>query len=438
MRSRTSRLLALAGSTAVLAAAIAAPASAGRPPRPQPSSAPKNVIVFVGDGMGPAQVNLGRTMNGGSLFIDQIPWGAKGSLDTTSLEGTTDSAAGATALASGAETNNGWVGMVPTSGGGGQAVETVLERAEDRGKATGLISDSYITDATPAAFAAHVTSRSETEAIAGQMADQGMEFLMGGGLRQGSVAPLLGLPGHTYVDTADELDAYVAGGGAGPVFGFFGSWNMAFNLDRDDEGVATTDPTLPEMTAAALSTLSKDPDGFFLMVEAGLIDWAGHEGDAASMGDEMIEMDDAVQVAYEWAASRSDTSIIFTADHETGGFAPTRRTNYTALKAQTATLEYMWGRISKGDSIRSTLTTYANIVPTAGEIATVTACGEHGIRDVLAARWKVTWGESCTDEGEHTDTFVPAWAWGPRAGDFAGIGYDNERVGLNLLSYFAA
>jgi alkaline phosphatase len=261
---------------------------------------------------------------------------------------------------------------------------------------------------------------------------------MGGGLRQGSLDALLGLPGHAYVESADDLDAYVASGGAGPVFGFFGSWNMSFNLDRDDEGVASTEPTLPEMTSAAISTLSKDPDGFFLMVEAGLIDWSGHARDAASMGDEMIEMDQAVQVAYGWASSRTDTLIVFTADHETGDFATTRRTNYTALKAQEATTELMWGQISSGASIRSTLRTYANIDPLAGEIATIQACGEHGISDVLAARWKVTWnGWSCTDEGEHTDTLVPAWAWGPGASDFAGSGYDNELVGQNLLSYFA-
>jgi alkaline phosphatase len=392
------------------------------------------VIVFIIDGMGPEEIELGRRMNGGSLSIDAIPWQAKGTLNTDSLEGTTDSAAGATALASGVATNNGWVGTVPTAGGGSVDVETALERAESVGKATGLISDSYITDATPAAFAAHVTDRGETEEIAAQMAERDIEFLFGGGLRQGSVGPLLGLPGVSYVGTTSQMNAYVSGGGAGPVYGFFGSWNMAFNLDRDDEGVVKKEPTLPQMTTAALSTLSKDPDGFFLMVEGGLVDWAGHARDGASLGSEMIESDAAVQAAYAWAKNRTDTQIVFTADHETGDLALHSDTNIAALKRQTATTEFMWGLISEGAAIGTTLRTYTRIDPSATEIQTVRRCGEHGISDVLAARWNVGWGQSCTDEGDHTPTFVPAWAWGPGASAYKGTGYANERVGQNLLS----
>jgi alkaline phosphatase len=422
-------------SVLVIAAAVSMSPAAAKPPGSPPPTTPKNIIVFIGDGMAPSEIELGRRMNGGSLFIDSIPWQAKGSLDTTSLEGTTDSAAGATALASGVETNNGWVGTVPTVDGGFAPVETVLERAEDRGKATGLVSDSYITDATPAAFASHVTSRSETDSIAEQTAGQGIEFLLGGGLRQGSVDALLGRPGVSYVDSAAELDAYVEGGGAGPVYGFFDSWNMVFNLDRDDEGVAGSDPTLPQMTTAAISTLSHDADGFFLMVEGGLIDWAGHARDGASLGSEMIELDQAVQAAWNWARGRSDTLIVFTADHETGDLGLKRTTNINALRGQSATSEYMWGRIEGGASISSTIRTYAGFTPTTTEISTVQRCGEHGISDVLADRWKLSWGSwRCTDEGEHTDTHVPAWAWGPGAGSFAGTAYDNERVGQILLT----
>ena len=436
MPKRPPRLIAALLTMVALAMIPITTARAAKPPRPSTPtvSTPKNIIVFIGDGMAPAQIELGRRMNGGSLFIDSLPWQAKGSLDTMSLEGTTDSAAGATALASGVETNNSWLGTVPTADGFAP-VETALERAEDLGKATGLVSDSYITDATPAGFAAHVTSRSETETIAQQMAGQGIEFLMGGGLRQGDVGPLLGNPGVTYVSSAAGLDAYVASGGAGPVYGFFDSWNMVYNLDREEEGVVGKDPTLPQMTTAALSTLSRDPEGSFLMVEGGLIDWGGHARDGASLGREMIEFDQAIQAAWNWARNRTDTLIVFTADHETGALALRSNTNITALKQQTATTEFMWGRISKGESIASTIRAYAGFTPTSTEIASVQRCGEHGISDVLADRWKLSWGSwRCSDEGEHTDTFVPAWAWGPGASRFAGTGYDNERVGQNLLA----
>lgn len=433
---RPSIRLAAGATAAVVSLAVAAPALAGRTPRP-PAVAPKNVILFVVDGMGPEQVALGRAMKGAPLAVDQIPWQTKGSLHTDSLEGVTDSAAAATALASGVETNNGWLGMYPSADGSPISAPTVLELAEDRGKATGMISDSYITDATPGAFAAHVASRGQTLEVATQMAGQDMEFLVGGGLRQGSVGPLLGRTGVTYVDDTTDMQAYAASGGAGPVYGLFGSWNMSYNLDREEEGVAGVEPTLPQATSAALSVLSKDPDGFFLMVEGGLVDWAGHARDAASMGNEMIESDQAVQVAYDWAKNRTDTLILFTADHETGAFDMTKQTNVAALRGQTATTEYMWGRIQMGAAIKPTVKTFTGIDLTNAEVATIQSCGEHGISDVLATRWKVSWNGTCTHEGDHTSILVPIWAWGPMNADFAGTGYDNELVGRNLLRYVA-
>jgi len=419
--------------TSVMLALVGHPASSGPP---SPDYTPKNIILFIVDGMGPAEIELGRRMNGGSLHIDSIPWQARGTLETSSLDGVTDSAAGATALASGVETHNGWLGMVPTAGGA-VAVETALERAEDRGKATGLISDSYITDATPAGFASHVTSRSQLETISTQMADQRIEFLMGGGLRQGKVGPLQDVPGVSYVSSADELDAYVESGGAGPVYGFFDSWNMVYNLDRQEEGVAGVDPTLPQMTSAALSVLGQDADGLFLMVETGLVDWGGHARDGALVGAEMIEGDRAVKAAWRFAQDRTDTLILLTADHETGALGLSGGTDVAALNGQTASTEYMWGLIEKGAAIGPTVSTHAGVSNlTSAERATIRACGETGISDVLADRWDLSWGKwTCTDEGEHTLRPVPIWAWGPRSSDFAGTRYDNERVGENLLGY---
>jgi alkaline phosphatase len=191
------------------------------------------------------------------------------------------------------------------------------------------------------------------------------------------------------------------------------------------------------MPSAALTTLSKDPDGFFLMVEAGLVDWAGHARDGASLASEMIEGDQVLRVAREWAQGRTDTLIVLTGDHETGGLGVSAKTPYAAMRGQTATTEFMWGRIQAGAPIGSTVSTYTGISPTAAEVRTISTCGEHGISDVLAARWKLSWNGTCTDEGEHTLTPVPLFAWGPRAGDFAGTYYDNERVGTNLLGYFA-
>ncbi len=430
---------AVLGLTLLLAMQPASAAKPIKPPPPPPASAPKNIVYVIVDGFGPAQVDLARRMNGGTLNLtNRIPWSVKTTIDSTSLEGTTDSAAGGTALASGVETLNGWVGMVPTSGGGAASVETMLERAESTGMATGLISDSYITDATPAAFAAHVTDRGETETIAEQMADQGIEYLFGGGLRQGNVGPLLGDPSVTYAKNRTEMQSYAASGAKGPVYGLFGSWNMSYNLDRDDEGVTRTEPTLPEMTTAGLDVLSRDSDGFFLMVEAGLVDWAGHARDAGSLGSEMIEGDAAVRAAWDWLNAKgiaNETLVVVTGDHETGGMALSSQTNITALKAQKATTEFMWGKISAGASVAGTLKTYTGITATQQEIATVNSCGEHGISDVLAKRWGVTWNGTCTQEGDHTDVPVPLYAVGPGAAALGGTFYDNEVVGTTLLGY---
>lgn len=435
---RVRRLTTMALGFALVAVVVGAmPASARRPPRP--TTVPKNVIVFIGDGMGPEQVEIGRRMLGSPLFVDESGiWNAQGTLATESLDGVTDSAAGATALASGVDTHNSWLGTVPTGDGGVAEVVTALERAEARGKATGLISDSYINDATPAAFASHVTSRSLLEEISTQMAGQGIEFLMGGGLRQASLDPLLGDPDVTYVEDAAQLDAYVASGGAGPVYGFFASWSMTYNIDREEEG-GLSEPTLPQMTSAALSTLSKDQDGFFLMVEGGLIDWGGHARDAAMMGREMIELDDAIEVAHRWASARTDTLVVVTADHETGGFAASNRTDVAGLNAQTASIDFVWGEIStNGEPVAQTIATYLGITGlTQEQIRDIEAGGEQAIADIVAAKRKVTWGWSAPDEGEHTSTPVPIYAFGPKATDFAGTAYPNERVGQLLLSYYA-
>lgn len=423
---------------ALMVAALAAslvPSGLQRRPLASAEAAPRNVIVVIGDGMGPAQMRLGRRMNGAPLFVDGIPWQTRGTLDPSSLDGITDSAAAGTALASGVETHNDWVGTVPTPDGYAIA-ETALERAEAEGKATGLVTNSYLTDATPAAFAAHVTDRSLREEIATQMAAQGIEFLAGGGLKRGSVGPLLGQPGVTYVRSAAELAAY---DGAGPVYGLFAGWNMTYALDREEEDPLGTQPTLPQMTAAALDTLSRDPDGFFLMVEGDLIDWRGHGRDAAGLGREMLETDAAARTVWTWAKDRTDTLVVFTADHETGDLAVRSTTDVAALRQQRATIHFMWGRIARGAFIGGTLRTYAGISPTTTEIDRIKRCGELGIADVLADRWRVSWGTSrCRADGEHTPTPVVVWAWGPGSAGFAGTAVDNEIVGRRLLDLLGA
>jgi Alkaline phosphatase len=147
-------------------------------------------------------------------------------------------------------------------------------------------------------------------------------------------------------------------------------------------------PTIEDSTTAAIDVLSADPDGFFLMVEAGQIDWAAHSRDGAWTAAEMLAFDEAIEAAYEWAADRTDTLILVSADHECRG--------------QTASTEWMWGQILHGAPIGATLSTYAGISNlTTAERNLIAANRELGIADVLAARFKVKWGWSGTDEGTH-------------------------------------
>jgi alkaline phosphatase len=290
MRPRTR--IAAAVALAMMVALVVQPAASGKP-APQPT-APKSVILIIGDGMGPAHLELSRKMLGTALKVDGFP--VNGSVDTLSLDGITDSAAAATALATGFATLNSWLSMTPD----GQPHETVLERAESKGKATGLITDNTEPSATPAAFAVHVSDRDEDLAITQQYAEKDIEVLFSGGWGESYL--LEGRSGVTYVDNLSELQPYLDGQTSYPnhMYGFFGQTDLAYNLDREEEGAIGIQPMLPELTKAAFGVLGQDPDGFFLMVEAGENDWGGHSRDAAWVAAEMAELNDTVAVALEY------------------------------------------------------------------------------------------------------------------------------------------
>ena len=263
------------------------------------------------------------------------------------------------------------------------------------------------------------------------MAAQGIEFLASGGWGESSI---LGTPDVTsltqlkpYLDSDVWPDEMLA---------IFGKTTLAYNIDREEEGVLKKQPTLPQLTEAAIGVLSKDPDGFFVMIEDGSNDWGGHSRDAAWVGAEMRELDQAVKLAYDWAQTHAPgrTLIILEADHETGGLIVDGNTKYSLIAKQKASTEWMWGLIKAGKmSIKRTLETYAGFTPTSAEQTLISTNKEMGLSDVLAARFGVTWGWSGTDEGDHTATMVPVKAWGPGSGSFAIDGWDNEVSGQLLL-----
>jgi alkaline phosphatase len=285
----------------------------------------RGIILFIGDGMGADQRRGAQWLALGqdsTLAMDGMP--VRGMMKTSSADRRiTDSAAGATALASGVKTNYEVVGMSPDY----VPVETILEQAKARGWAVGLITTTPLTHATTAAFAAHVSYRYRETEIAKQMMEAGVDVLLGGGENDflpygvrgcypqtGQRGDKLNLVdealenGYTKVCTRQELLALDTNKTT-KLIGFFG----------DEEIIQPYSPTLADMTRVAIEVLSQDPEGFFLMVEGGQIDWEAHDNHALEVMQLTVGLNAAVTMAQVFAVGEPNTLIIVTGDHETGG-----------------------------------------------------------------------------------------------------------------------
>jgi len=321
--------------TAVVAVAICLVATSLIVQAALPSAPPvRNIILMIGDGMGVAAIRATQLDTKGPdarLSMETLPY--SGLVTTHSLNSSiTDSAAAGTALATGYKTNNRMISMLPD----GTILRTVLEYAESKGKSTGLVVTSRITDATPAAFASHVMNREwEGKApygkdIALQMLYAGVEVLLGGGRMEFLPTALGGVRidernliseafalHYTYVETRDDMLAVHQGN----LLGLFTKSRMDTVQSGLRDGVHGTEPSLVQMTSKAIELLDQDPEGFFLMVEGSLIDLEAHDNDAEGVIAETADFDAAVGVAIAFASRHPSTLLIVTADHETGGMA---------------------------------------------------------------------------------------------------------------------
>lgn len=288
------------------------------------SMAPK-ILLFIGDGMGLEQRKAAQWSSKGldePLIMDQLPY--SGWSQTASADNLiTDSAAGATAIATGYPTNNGMIAISPEFAN----LKTILEYAQERGMATGLVTTVQISHATPASFGSHVINRGQMTDIAQQLLEHKINVILGGG--EDEFLPITDngcftqpgerddernliqeaqAAGYTYVCTSEDL-ALVNIAETTHLLGLFG----------DEEMLHPITPTLATMTQTAIDILSLDPDGFFLMVEGGQIDWFCHANDAANAIQETIDLDAAVQIGRSFQTTVENTLLIVTADHETGG-----------------------------------------------------------------------------------------------------------------------
>lgn len=276
----------------------------------QESPKATNVIYMIGDGMALPQVFAAMLATGDDMTFSQFPY--IGVVDTRSSSNTiTDSAAGGTGLACDKKTKNGMVGM----DGDTLSMETILEALADQGKSTGIVVTCYSGHATPADFYAKVPKRNMYEDIAVQMAEsERLNVMIGGGRkhftqRKDSINLIERMEnelGWKVYDTLADIDTTCMKYAV-----LANESHMPHYPERGE--------FLPEGVKTALKTLEQDEDGFFLMVEGSQIDFACHAKDSAWMVNEMIDFNNAVQVALDYAKTHGNTLVVVTADHETGG-----------------------------------------------------------------------------------------------------------------------
>jgi len=277
------------------------------------ANVPKNVILLISDGTGLSQISSAF------FFKESSPNYARfkhiGLIKTSSSrEDVTDSAAGATAFACGVKTYNGAIGVSDDS----TAVQNMVEIVSLKNINTGVIATSSITHATPASFYAHTINRGSAEIIAAQLVQSEIDFFAGGGLqffnkRQDGQNLLHSLKDSLFtVDTTAFKDFTKVAS----------SKKLAYLLADVDmpPAVEGRGNFLSIATEHAIQFLNKDNSGFFMMAEGSQIDWGGHGNNADYLVSELIDFDDAIGKALDFAEKDGNTLVIVTSDHETGGF----------------------------------------------------------------------------------------------------------------------
>ncbi len=277
---------------------------------------PKNVIFLIGDGMGLPQITGAMYMNNNKTVFERfrnIGFHKSHSADNL----VTDSAAGATAFASGVKTYNGAIGVNAQK----KPVPTLLEMAENKGMATGLVVTCSITHATPAVFIAHVAGREDVEAIALSFLDTPVDIFIGGGMyaftHRTDGRDLVGELTAKGYSITDFLNQPVS--------------DLKITKDKNIGYFTANEEPLPVSegrdyfitgSKKAVDFLDgRSPQGFFMMIEGSQIDWGGHDNDANYVVTELLEFEKVIANVLDFAERDKTTLVIVTADHETGGFA---------------------------------------------------------------------------------------------------------------------
>lgn len=300
---------------------------------------PKNIIMVVGDGMGPAFTSAYRYYNDDpntpeieQTVFDRNFTGTSSTYPDPESGYVTDSAASATALSTGIKTYNNAIGLDINR----EPIETVLEYAKKQGKKTGVVVTVQINHATPASYLAHNVHRYNYNAIADSYIDDGIkaDLYLGGGLQyfireDRNLVEEFIASGFHYIDKYSEIASIPKDK---PVLGLFDKTNLPWALDD------TNKHRLSMMTKAATKQL-ENKNGYFMLVEGSQIDYGGHARDIAAAMAEMDDLAKTLEYLESYVAQNPDTLVVITADHSTGGLTIGKKTERTDPNINS---KYLW------------------------------------------------------------------------------------------------
>lgn len=394
---------------------------------------PKNIIIMIGDGMGPAYTSAYRyykdnpsTNEVEETVFDRLLVGTSSTYPAKESGYITDSAAAATALATGEKSYNGAISVNAQH----QPLTTLFELAYKQGKKTGIAVTSQVNHATPAAFMSHNESRRNYEQIAKSYLNSNTDVILGGGQRYfpKSLLQQFQSQGYQTLTNIEQLSS----SSSKKVLGLFADVQLPWAIDDKQAQYLT------QMTQHALKTLEQSPQGFVLLVEGSLIDWAGHDNDIATAMHELDEFASAIEVAEQYVRQNPQTLLLVTADHSTGGMTVAANGEYQwrpeILKSIAATPQAIATQAASEANWLTSVQSQLGIQLTEQELATLKVAYPHGekaIHKVLKKLIDVRSNTGWTGNG-HTGIDVQVFAKGAGSELFHGF-QDNTEIAQKLF-----
>ena len=427
------KLSQLTGALLGLSLLLPLAADANQLPNPAPSR-PQNIVIMVGDGMGPAYTSAYRYFNDNpdteeieQTVFDRLLVGMASTYPARVSGYVTDSAAAATALATGVKSYNGAISVDTQK----QPIPTIMEKAKQRGMSTGVAVTSQINHATPAAFLSHSESRKNYVELANKYLETDADVMLGGGQKyfDQELLAKFDAKGYQILQEFSALESIKQP----KVMGLFAEVQLPWMLDDKDGHRLST------MTGKALELLSQNPNGFVLLVEGSLIDWAGHNNDIAAAMAEMDEFAHTMEVVEQFVRQNPNTLMVATADHNTGGLSIGSKGKYAwnpeVLKGLSASIDTLAAAALTAEDWQAPLAQGLGFELEPALLEQLAKARMQGKETLASAIKQEVDRRSNTGwtTGGHTGTDVQVFATGPGAELFIG-NQDNTDIASKLIS----